>query len=81
MHTGIILIDLQKAFGTLDHNILLEDQSKSSSKLNISYGKQIMKQYHAVECLGCPLDSKKTCESMAMKALKKVKSKVKFPYE
>ena len=41
MHTGMILVDLQKAFDTLDHNILLEKMEC------IGFNKKVIKWFHS----------------------------------
>ena len=65
-------------FGEVKTWRILFSKTKRLSKLNLSYGDHIIKQYHTVEYLGCHLDSDLNGEPLTMKVLKKSKCKVKF---
>ena len=53
---------------------------RKGNKLNISYNDIEIKQYSKVEYLGCILDETLSGESMALHAIKKINSKIKFLY-
>ena len=50
------------------------------TSLEIKYGKIHIKQYHTVTYLGCLLDETLSGESMALKVINKINSKVRFLY-
>ena len=49
-------------------------------ELNITYDNNRIKQYHMVEDLGCCFDAYLSGESMAMKSLRKINTKLQFLY-
>ena len=59
--------------------VLLRDKTKGI-ELNITYDNNRIKQYNALEYFGCCLDSNLSRESMAMKSLRKINTKLRFLY-
>ena len=50
------------------------------SSLDAKYGEIHIKQYHTVACLGCLLDETLCGESMALKVISKINSRLRFRY-
>ena len=59
-------------------HILFKKGKKQYPALNITKNENKIKQYSAVECLGCLLDENISGESMATRALKKLMEKQSF---
>ena len=50
------------------------------SSLDIKYGEIHIKQYHTVTYLGCVLDETQSVETMALKVINKINSRLRFLY-
>ena len=59
-------------------HILFKKGKKQYPALNITKNENKIKQYSAVECLGCLLDENISGESMATRAFKKINGKTFF---
>ena len=59
---------------------ILFSRDKNLRELNITYDNRRIKQYHITEYPGCCLDAKLNGESMAMKSLTKINTKLQFLY-
>ena len=67
-------------FGEDKTNCILFSRDKNLPELNLTYNNNRIKQYHMVEYLGCCLDAYLSGESMAMKSLGKINTKLQFLY-
>ena len=79
----MILIDLQKAFDTTDHQVLINKMKyklklRNGKFLNIVYNPIEIKQHAKVKYLGCTLDESLSGESVALNVIDKINSRVKF---
>ena len=55
-------------------------KKKNNKKFNIKYGDIQIKQHSKVKCLGCLMDETMSGETMALKIIHKINSKLKFLY-
>ena len=60
---------------------ILFSWNKTLLELNIVYNNNRIKQYCMVEYLGCCLDANLNGESMAMKSIRKINTKLHFLYK
>ena len=65
-------------FGDDKTKIIFFPRIKSSPKLNISYGDYSIKQHNTVEYLRCYFDSNLNGALMALRAFKKINTKLNF---
>ena len=59
---------------------LAKNRLDKVSSLDIEYGEIHIKQYHTVIHLGCSLDETLSGESMALKVVNEINSRLRFPY-
>ena len=59
---------------------LAKNRLNKVNSLDIEYGEIHIKQYHTVIYLGCSLDETLSGESMALKVVNKINSRLRFPY-
>ena len=59
---------------------LAKNRLNKVSSLDIEYGEMHIKQYHTVIYVGCSLDETLSGESMALKVVNKINSRLRFPY-
>ena len=59
---------------------LAQNRLNKVSSLEIKYGELHIKQYHTVTYLGCLLDETLSGESMALKVINKINSRLRFLY-
>ena len=57
---------------------ILFSRDKNFSELNMTYDNNRIEQHHLVEYLGCCLEANLNADSMAMKSLKKINTKLQF---
>ena len=67
-------------FGEDKTKCILFSRDKNLSELSITYNNNRIKQYRLVEFLGCSLDANLNRESMVMKSLRKINTKLQFLY-
>ena len=67
-------------FGEDKTKCILFSRDKNLPELNITYNDNRIKQYRMVEYLGCCLDANLSGESVAMKSLRKINTKLQFLY-
>ena len=65
-------------FGEDETKCILFNRDKNLPEFNITYNNNRIKQYRMVEYLGCCLDTNLSGESMAMKSLRKINTKLQF---
>ena len=71
---------LSSHFGEDKTKCMLFSRDKNLPELNIAYNNNRIKQYHTVEYLGCCLDANLSGESMAIKSIRKITTKLQFLY-
>ena len=67
-------------FGEDKTKCILSSRDENLAELNKTYNNDRIKQYQIVEYLGCCLDANLSGESMAMKSLRKINTKLQFLY-
>ena len=77
---GLLIISYQFILVTIKQNAFFSVGIKNLLELNITYNNNRIKQYGIAEYLGCCLDANLTGESMAMKSLRKINTKLQFLY-
>ena len=68
-------------FGEDKTKWILFSRDKNLPDLNITYNNNRIKQYHMAEYLGYCLDANLTGESMTMKSLRNINTKLQFLYK
>ena len=67
-------------FGEDKTKCILFSRDENLLELNITYNNNRIKQYRMVEYLGCCLDANLSGESMAVKSVRKINTKLQFLY-
>ena len=68
-------------FGEDKTKCIILSRDKNLGDLNITYNNNRITQYQMVEYLGCCLDADMSGESVAMKSIKKINTKLQFLYK